>query len=270
MSATLPAGCYFGRTLRRWEGAGLILSETAYPTGASVPSHSHQSAYLCLIRQGHYVETFGSSSRECGPRTLAVHPPQERHAERILSAVRSFNLEIPAQTMRRLPGVGGALREPRTWRGGPPVSLALRLYQEFRDPDEFSPLVVEGVLLEILAAVLRSARPESRQPAWLRRVEERVRERYAEKLTLSELAEEAGVHPVHLATVFRQKRGVTVGEFIRRLRVAAAEALLSEQARSLAEIALAVGFADQSHFTRTFRRIHGMTPNAYRRLLGTS
>jgi len=61
--------------------------------------------------------------------------------------------------------------------------------------------------------------------------------------------------------------GEGIGEYVHRMRVrAACEQMLAPQ-RSLAEISLATGFADQSHFTRVFRRVTGMSPGAFRKLV---
>ena len=56
-----------------------------------------------------------------------------------------------------------------------------------------------------------------------------------------------------------------MGTYVRRLRLNWAAAELARSDASLAQTALAAGFADQSHFTRAFRRYTGFTPSAYRR-----
>jgi AraC family transcriptional regulator len=82
---------------------------------------------------------------------------------------------------------------------------------------------------------------------------------------LDEVAEVAGVHPMHLARLFRERYGYSMGEFVRRRRIAwACEQLTSADAK-LSAIALTAGFADQAHFTRTFRRITGCTPSWYKK-----
>jgi AraC family transcriptional regulator len=70
---------------------------------------------------------------------------------------------------------------------------------------------------------------------------------------------------VRLARTFRRQRGESVGDCVRRLRVESARRLLEDGRQPLSEVALAAGFADQSHFTRVFRRLTGMTPGEYRR-----
>jgi AraC family transcriptional regulator len=81
------------------------------------------------------------------------------------------------------------------------------------------------------------------------------------------VASRVGVHPFHLSRVFRQHYHQTVGEYVHRLRVHfACGELKSDEAR-LAEVALAAGFADQSHFTRVFKQVTGMTPGAFRDVL---
>jgi AraC family transcriptional regulator len=65
--------------------------------------------------------------------------------------------------------------------------------------------------------------------------------------------------------VFRQQYGCTVGDYVRKLRLDFASRQLATSSASLAAIALAAGFADQSHFTKAFRRASGMTPAEWRR-----
>jgi AraC family transcriptional regulator len=84
-------------------------------------------------------------------------------------------------------------------------------------------------------------------------------------LTVQSVAAEVGISPVRLSRAFRKAFGESLGSYQRRLRVAEACARLRDEELSLAEIALAAGFTDQSHFTRVFRRLTGTTPAAFRR-----
>ena len=141
------------------------------------------------------------------------------------------------------------------------------MYQEFRQDDEAAPLAIEGLLLELLAAVSRSRSeglPDGVAP-WLGETRDRLHADLTARPSLADLAAAVGVHPVTLARAFRRTFGCTVGEYLRRLRIERAAEQLVAGSQPLAEIALAAGFADQSHFSNVFRRRIGMSPSAYRR-----
>lgn len=92
-----------------------------------------------------------------------------------------------------------------------------------------------------------------------------IENHYAEPISMAELAEMAGLSSTHFNRRFRQLLRVTPTEYLRSVRVQAAQGLLATTARTLAEIAVDVGFTDQSHFTRRFREVTGMTPAAWRK-----
>jgi AraC family transcriptional regulator len=133
--------------------------------------------------------------------------------------------------------------------------------------DELSPLAIEGLTLELLAESSRQAsRTQDRQPPrWLLRVSDLVQARFHEPLTLGAIAESVGVHPAHLARVFRRFYGCTLGDYVRKLRVEFACHRLTTSDTPLADIALAAGFSDQSHFSNTFKRHTGMPPAVFRK-----
>jgi AraC family transcriptional regulator len=106
--------------------------------------------------------------------------------------------------------------------------------------------------------------PGAAAPRWLRRVRELLDDRFAENLTHEAVAAAVGIHPIHLARVFRHHCGCTLGDYARKLRVDYAARKLVSTDEPLARIACDAGFADQSHFTRSFKRQIGMTPAAFR------
>lgn len=136
--------------------------------------------------------------------------------------------------------------------------------------DALSPLIVEGLLLEMVGEASRQPAPVlgARHPRWLLQAQDLLREGFAQHLTLEEIARAVGVHRVHLAQAFHKHFHCTVGEYIRELRIDYACRQLATSSMSLVEIALAAGFADQSHFTRTFKQGKGMSPSQYRAYIG--
>jgi AraC-like DNA-binding protein len=101
-------------------------------------------------------------------------------------------------------------------------------------------------------------------PAVLRRVCAYVTARLGEKLQLRQLAVLAGLSDCHFARAFKQSVGCPPHRYLMKQRVDAAAQLIMQTDRPLADIALDVGFSDQSHFTRTFVQLLGETPRVYR------
>ena len=99
----------------------------------------------------------------------------------------------------------------------------------------------------------------------LRRTREHIERELAHKISLRELAGIAGLSAGHFCRAFKQSVGMSPHRYLLQRRIAAAADLIRTTDRSLAEVALNVGFADQSHFTRVFARESGETPSAFRR-----
>lgn len=102
------------------------------------------------------------------------------------------------------------------------------------------------------------------QPAWMGNVLEMLRSAFASNPSVEAIAERAHVHPVHLCRSFRKHQGMTIGQYLRRLKVEHARSLLGGSELSLSEIAARCGFCDQSHFSSVFKKIAGTTPGDYR------
>jgi AraC family transcriptional regulator len=99
----------------------------------------------------------------------------------------------------------------------------------------------------------------------LERVIAHIEDNLASKLSLPGIAEIAGISVSHLKTLFRNSTGIPVYEYVLRRRVERAQLLLRNHKLSISEIALATGFAHQSHLARHMHRILGHTPSAVRR-----
>lgn len=267
MDMKLPRGHFCGQVIKSREVEGFTLTETAYSPGARLPKHSHEHGYICFVRQGEYVETYGRKTRACKALTLAFHPPDEKHSETFHNLeARSFNIEIGPRWTERIREHSRILDSPSEFQGGTLASLAMKLYNEFYSRDAVSSLAIEGLTLEFIAEASRrdSRMPEPAAPRWLEEARDMLHARFSENVSVTEIAESVGVHPVYLASVFRRHHHCTVGDYMRRLRVEYACREMSRSETPLVEIALAAGFAHQSHFSRIFKSVTGLTPSAYR------
>ena len=93
-----------------------------------------------------------------------------------------------------------------------------------------------------------------------------IQDNYARDVSLNDIAEAVHLSPFHVARLFKQALGISPHQYLIQVRVHSARSLLlaGSGGRSLAEVATAVGFADQSHLTRHFKRLLGLTPKQLR------
>jgi len=267
---TLEPGTYFGRTTPHLDAAGLVVAETEFAADLVIPAHEHVNPFFCFVLQGHGMRAWPARAGAEAPMVLTLFPAGVPHANCWHgSGGRALHVEFERAWLERRSEHLRLLADPRDFAGGPPIWFAHRLAAECRRHDDVTPLAVEGLVLELLAACARAGvRPSARVPRWLDRVRDLLHARFAEALTMAEIAAAACVSSDHLAREFRRHHACTIAEYLRRLRVQFACRELVNGEHALSEIADAAGFADQSHFTRVFRQQFGMTPAAYRRLHG--
>jgi len=145
--------------------------------------------------------------------------------------------------------------------------LAVHLLRRYAQRADGSALVggttleETGLATSLVASVRGSTHPRAVADALAF-----IHENYARELSLTDIAEAAHLSPFHLARLFKQSLGVSPHQYLIQLRVNSARWLLTAGSgeRSLAELANAVGFADQSHLTRHFKRVLGVTPRQVR------
>ena len=102
-------------------------------------------------------------------------------------------------------------------------------------------------------------------PHWrLKRVLAYIDDNIGGDISLKQLAEVACLSPHHFSELFRRSTGVSPYRFVMQRRVACAKVLLRDSMLGVLDVALTVGFSDQSHFTKVFRRATGVPPGAFR------
>lgn len=125
----------------------------------------------------------------------------------------------------------------------------------------------EGNIIGLAGLMSPIATPEDQKTHFqeLQRVIEYVQTHFVDEITVDRLAEIAGISVPHFNRRFRQLLRLSPMEYVLSLRVQEAQRRLVTTDKSIGEIAVATGFCDQSHFTKRFRKVTGMTPLAYRK-----
>ncbi|MDR0688959.1 MAG: PocR ligand-binding domain-containing protein [Spirochaetaceae bacterium] len=103
-----------------------------------------------------------------------------------------------------------------------------------------------------------------RHASALRKAERYIWENYTRKICLQEVADASGLSAPYFSTIFKEEMGENLSNYLNRLRVEKASAMLTETALSLNEIAGACGFEDQSWFSKIFKTYTGISPGKYR------
>jgi AraC family transcriptional regulator len=268
MSTNLRTGQFYGATRKRFETAGLVLTEVHHVHGRKLPVHTHESAYFGLLLDGGYTERFTQRATEYGPFTIGFHPPGLTHEDEIAACGSlMFCIEVRDIFWRRARQYMTAPKFTPDLCGTMTTWLGVRLYQSFR-AQTLDALQIEeicGDMLERCAQV--NLNKEQASPEWVKRALDLLHGSFRTQITLDAVADELDLHPIHLSRVFRKKHGCTMGEYVNRLRVQFVCAKMSQGWPALDEIALLAGFADQSHMGRVFKSIVGETPAKFREFL---
>jgi AraC family transcriptional regulator len=264
----LAVGEFYGEVLCRHASPQFMLSEIRHAHGRALPTHSHHAAYFSLLIEGRYSETFDGRRHDYDPLTVWWHRPGIIHNDAVgEGGGRFFNVELTRDGSDDLAQAGRSRRDFNE-QGTRVVWLACRLLRELRRWQPCSMPVAEDLVLEISGCALhRAPVPAAKRPRWLDRVMQALHDEPNRRHFTSALARDAGVHPVHLAAVFRRIYRQTIGEYVRALRVQRAAKVLVLADTPIAVAAADLGFADQAHFTRVFGDVVGVTPSEFRRLL---
>jgi AraC family transcriptional regulator len=242
------------------------------------PMHAHEAPAIALLLRGALEVTYasgyrlaGDASDRAGALVLPVGPAHRGRAGADGARVLLLALE-PDRIASMEPAASAVLESPAWWRAPRLATLGRNIMRELVVADDAAALALEGLTLELLGILVRRRRESARSgppPGWLRRVRESIDDRYRERaLRIADLADDAGVDPASLARAFRVHYGTTAGAYLRETRVRRAADALARSSAPLGQIALDSGFADQSHFTRVFGAVHGVTPRRWRALHG--
>lgn len=263
MYRSFPAGYFTGETTQ-WEIAGVLLSDVRHSARKAVPMHRHEAPYLSLLLEGAYKERGGDFEITYEPYTLVFHSAGTIHEDEMLGPARFFSATLLPEWERVIEELGGAPAHVFELNGGDPIWLALRLYREFLARADASAANVEALGYELCAHVTQHRVDESREPAWLARVDGIVGERFREPIEITTIAGDAGVHPSHLCRSYRRFRGRTITDALFGARVQYVARRMAASDEPLSTIATDAGFSDQSHMTRIFKRLTGYPPGEHR------
>ncbi len=240
-----------------------------------VPRHWHDEFQLCLIEAGSGEVVYRGKHHPTPPASLFIIHPGETHSNRSFDqrgcnfkslyiepdVVRATATEIYGRD-RGVPFFATTIVFDRDI-----LALFLKLYAAL----EISTFTLEREsLLQAFSTELIARFGQQRlsldslnkKRINVKRACEYLMEHYAENVFLEQLARLVGLSPFHFSRVFSEQVGMPPHAFQTQVRVARAKTLLL-RGESISQVADQTGFADQSHLTRHFKRLIGVTPGQY-------
>lgn len=257
-----------GDYLKKITAGDFVLLETVHPPGSVIPKHIHEYVNITITVSGAGTRKFNSRVQEYVSESVLTTPSGEPHTDRFSSAgARCLHIKINPKRTENSRALTNILECPAHLRGGYAMMVAGKIYNELKIMDDVSSVSIESLILELLVHMSRSLSKElshAKPPAWLCTAREFIHTYFDRQIALNDVAHSVGINASHLARMFRKHYRLSVGEYIRRLRLDFAARQLSQSEQTIIEIANASGFYDQSHFSHAFKLHTGTTPAEFR------
>ena len=194
----------------------------------------------------------------------------------------SFRQASPLMTMQSLmaasPALAQWMREFSPWQRGKDDSGMLYTALSAVVDDFSHAADVDAALKEIhiaqmlvhLATALMDDKAAGKGFLYVRQCVRLLSERMSEDIRIEELAKELGISAAYLQRLFRQVHGMTIIDYLNRMRIERAKLLLLNTEEPVVEIAMEAGFNSRQHFTRVFTSLEHVSPQEYRREMRNS
>ncbi|MGH7143893.1 MAG: AraC family transcriptional regulator [Planctomycetota bacterium] len=242
--------------------------------------HAHGHLELCLLLSGQCAMSYDFQHYLLRAGDLGFFPPHLAHAETYWRADQPYVLAWWTLAAERTLVHVTRYARRSGWRMAERVELrnptqetraALRRLKQFITQTKTPQVThLKEALLTVVVAMLRHLMAHggevgnSARQSVIDQAQVFIAKHPARTLTIAEVAREVLLSPNYLTTLFRTETGVSLGNYIKRERIRQAKKLLANTARSIKAIAFDLGFDDPYTFSRTFKRVEGISPQQFR------
>ncbi len=244
---------------------GIAVVETEYQNKVYEGWHSHNNAHITLFLKGGTTEKRKNSSETIGPGSLLFYHSDELHLnQNTLFPSRNINIEIEENLLKEL-FIDEAAIEKSIQNSIYAKSLILKIFKESQSADNFTNDNVKMLFSQLSNSNSHLERFE-KSPFWVKSLNELLNDCWNENPNLKDLAQVLNLNPITISKHFPKYFGCTLGEYMRRIKINRSLSLIQSNENNLTKIALECGFADQSHFIRTFKNQTGFLPKQFQKL----
>jgi AraC-like DNA-binding protein len=236
------------------------------------PLHVHEEYSVLLLLQGAETQTCRGTTITATPGKLMLSNSDEAHSSSSVKCeYRIIRISLKALSRIANEVLGRKVETPSFPSPVVHDSLSFRLLVQLHRKLERNVSFLEqesefistlGLLITRQSKHQSSLQPIGKEAHYIKMVRDYLKAHYAENISLSRLTSLTNLSPFYLLRVFHNQVGFPPHEYQTQVRIARARKLI-RNGSSISQVALETGFFDQSHLSRNFRRIVGMTPGQY-------
>ena len=234
----------------------------------SYPKHSHNAYSIGVVEAGVSVNNCCGKKQYSGHKAIILINPDEAHTGYSHSKYSSYRmLYVSEKAMKRVLEDNQDLPifNENVVYNAKLADNIIDLHQSIEIGSEaiFLQESFSSTMLELIARYTAVTElKEKKEHLAVQKVKEYLNEQYSSHIKIDDLAELSGLNRAYLMRVFRSQVGISIYSYLIQQRIEAAKTILLDN-RSSVETALELGFADQSHFIRSFKKLTGGTPHQY-------
>lgn len=257
----LYEGQYLGQTIKSYKTDLISVKSTLHERSES-KFHAHSNSYLSILLSGLYSEVTSDSQRIISPCKILYRPAHYKHKNQFIAdQTKCFNIEFsPAWFEKHEVNEKKIKHQLKEIQNFPFILHLLIDFLQHREMEFF-----EELLLQLISSEEKLASP-LRMP-WLGKLVRILDNEIEQHHSLPSLSERVCVHPNYMSRVFKEHFGLTIGQYQMDQKIKGATKKLFTERNSIAQIALNSGFFDESHFIKTFKAYHKISPHQFRMLL---
>ncbi|MEN0004958.1 MAG: helix-turn-helix transcriptional regulator [Bacteroidota bacterium] len=258
-------GTYYGAKQIERNFQEIVLSRYEYDI-ETTPWHYHENPYFMFVLRGNMLDCNKRAKSLLPAGSLMFNNWQEQHyGVRHSTEASGFHVELERSWFNQNE-LELDLFEGSQKLDDPHLQLLItKLYFEFLLSNGYSEIATELLLVQLCDALsAKKGIENSGIPTWVAKLKEILHEDCT-GITLKRLSKEIGVHPVHISRTVPKYFSVSLGEYIRKIKLNKATNALLQSDKSLTEIAYHAGFSDQSHFNHVFKCYYQVSPGDFKK-----
>jgi AraC family transcriptional regulator len=264
---TLTKGNYLGAITDTLAYNNIIASKASYLKIENQNWHCHENPFFAYFLKGGNCEYRKSKEIKCSAGTLLFYHAGEPHCNKAYSnGCKIFHIEIDNDWFNEY-GFKTAKIKADTINQLILKQAFINIINEFAIRDELSGSSIENLLVYLFNLLTRSSDYPNHAPLWTTKFNAIIKDHINNTPSLENISKLLNIHPVTLSKEFPKYYHCSFGDYVRQLRIETSLPLLAKKNMPVNDIAWLSGFSDTSNFIRSFKKVKGVTPNVYRKLI---